>query len=108
MEFNQEQKKYLHVLACRQVAKHLRHQIGKMIVAARIDKGWTLEQASQKMFDMYRYSFGVHTLERIELGKHDLKVWDLVMLSHLYETPFLIKIEHLGIKSTIKPRHPDA
>ena len=42
MELNQEQKKYLHTISCRQVAKHLRYHIGKMVVSARIDKGWTL------------------------------------------------------------------
>ena len=108
MELNQEQKKYLHTISCRQVAKHLRYHIGKMVVSARIDKGWTLEQASQKMFDMYRYSFGVHTLERIELGKYDLKIWDLVMLAHLYDRSLCINIDCLHAKSTTKQHHSNA
>ena len=103
MELKQEQKKYLHTMSCRQVAKHLRYQIGKMVASARIDRGWTLALASQKMFDMYRHSFGVHTLERIELGKHDLKVWDLVMLSHLYNVPFCIHVDCSSAKSMTKP-----
>lgn len=92
MQLNSEQKTYLQIKMCRDLAKNIRLDIGKAAANARLEKGWTLEKASNKMFDLYNYSFGVHTLEKIELGKYDLKIWDIILLSQLYNLPFDIKV----------------
>lgn len=91
MILTQEKRNQLYQIECRTLAKQIRHQIGLQVAAARLKKGWSLEEAAKKMFDIHNYSFGVHTLERIELGKHDLKLWDIILLSQLYDLPFDIK-----------------
>lgn len=87
------QKSCLHQNECREISKVLRAQIGLQIATARLQHGWTLEEASRKMFDLHKYSFGVSAMERIELGKYDLKLWDMVMLSQLYNVPLNLTIK---------------
>ena len=93
MTITQKQKNFLSQFECRDTAKQLRIQIGLQFAAARLKRSWTLEQAAKKMFDVHKFSFGPQVLQRIELGKHDLKLWDMVMLSKLYNVPLEITIK---------------
>lgn len=96
MILTSEKKNYLSQMECRDMAKQIRTQIGVQIATARLNKGWTLEEAAKNMFNIYHYSFGMHTLERIELGKHDLKLWDIILLSRLYDMSLGINIATLS------------
>lgn len=85
MKLTPQQEIYLNMMGCRDAAKQLRVQIGTRVAEARLKKGWTLEKASQRMREKYNYTFGTFMLQNIELGKYDLKLWDIVVLCKFYE-----------------------
>ncbi|MGN1063683.1 MAG: hypothetical protein ACI4QM_05120 [Alphaproteobacteria bacterium] len=85
MQLTAKQEVYLNMMACRDTAKLLRTQIGASVAQARLKKGWTLEKASEYMREKYHHTFSPMMLQRIELGKYDLKLWDVVVLVTLYD-----------------------